>query len=74
MDIQGLVKTIDEVSRTFYPEVPEIAKLCEAIIRWERDNASILTPRYKEPFNTFLKGVGKRWQDRLEREKLEETK
>ena len=68
MDIKHLQKTIDQIAERLYPDVPEVAKLCQAIIIWERDNASVSTPRYKAPFNKLLKGVEKRWQERLNKE------
>ena len=69
MNIKHLQITIDEVAERLYPDVPEVARLCQVIIIWERENSSVATPRYKAPFNTFLKGVEKRWQARLNREK-----
>jgi hypothetical protein len=68
MDIESLLSTIEEVSEELYPDVPEVAKLCEAIMRWERSHISVATPRYKEPYLRFLKGVEKRYQARLAQE------
>jgi len=69
MNIKHLQTTIDEVANELYPEVPEVSKLCQAIIIWERDNISVATPRYKAPFANLLKGVERRWQERLNKEK-----
>ena len=69
MNIKYLQKTIDEVAQRLYPDVPEVAKLCKAIIIWERDNASVTTPRYKNPYMNLLKGVERRMQDRFNKEK-----
>ena len=72
MNIKHLIDTIHEVSNKLYPEVPEISKLCEALIIWERDYASIKTPRYKEPYTKILKGVEKRWAERIANELKED--
>ena len=72
MNIKHLVDTIHEVSAKFYPEVPEISKLCEALIIWERDCASVKTPSYKEPYTSILKGIEKRWAIRIAKELKEE--
>ena len=72
MNIKHLVDTIHEVSGKLYPDVPEIAKLCEILITWERDYASVKTPRYKEPYAKILKGVEKRWTERIAKESKED--
>jgi hypothetical protein len=72
LNIKHLLDTIDEVSSKIYPEMPEISNLCKVLIMWERDYASLKTPRYKEPYQTFLKGVEKRWAERIAKESREE--
>lgn len=72
MNIKHLIDTIHEVSDKLYPEVPEISKLCAALITWERDHASVQTPRYKEPYTRILKGVEKRWAERIAKEPKED--
>jgi hypothetical protein len=74
MNIEHLRSTIEEVAQRLYPDVPEVAKLCQAIIIWERDYASVTTPRYKGPYMNLLKDVEKRWQERLALEKQGEQK
>lgn len=74
MDIESLLKTIEEISKKLYPDVPEVAKLCYAVMVWERLNISVATPHYKEPFARFLKGVEDRLQKRLAQEKQGEEK
>jgi hypothetical protein len=65
MNIQHLLETVEEIANELYPDVPEVAKLCQAIIVWERDNMSVKTPQYKDSYQKLLKGVEKRWQSRL---------
>jgi len=65
-DIKSLLDTVEDVSIRRYPETPEVTKLCQAIIMWERKNISITVPRYKEPYYNLLKGVEKRWRDRID--------
>ena len=68
MDIKSLLDTIDEVSQRLYPETPEVAKLCQALLEWERANISVTVPRYKDPYKKLLSGVEKRWRTRLVKE------
>lgn len=65
MNIKNLNETIDEVSKKLFPDDPEVAKLCQDIIDWERDNASTKVPRYKEPYLYMLKRIEKRWSEKL---------
>ena len=69
MDIKPLLETMGEVANELYPQVHEVAKLCQAIIVWETQNASVSTPRYKDPYMKLLKGVERRWEERLAKEK-----
>ena len=69
MNIESLLDTIKEVSVKLFPETPEVEKLCEIIIKWERDNSSLAIPRYKEPMAFFLKEVEKRWSKRIHEHK-----
>jgi hypothetical protein len=69
MDIESLLKTIEEVSQKLYPDTPEVAKLCLAVMVWERLHVSVAIPHYKEPFARLLKGVEDRLQKRLAQEK-----
>ena len=71
MNIQHLIETIDEVAQRLYPDIPELPKLCQAVIIWERDNMSVTVPHYKDSYMRFLKGVEKRWQARLNEKKEE---
>jgi hypothetical protein len=71
MNIQHLIEAIDEIAERLYPETPELAKLCQAVIIWERDNMSVTTPHYKDSYLRLLKGVEKRWQARLNQKKEE---
>jgi len=73
-DIKSHLKTIEEVSNRLYPNIPEVAKLCQLIMVWERLNISQVTPRYKEPYEKFLKGVEDRLKKRLAQEKQGEEK
>jgi hypothetical protein len=73
-DIKSHLKTIEEISNRLYPDIPELAKLCQALMIWERLHMSYVTPRYKEPYETILKGVEDRLQKRLAREKVGEEK
>lgn len=68
MDINSLLDTIDEVSKRLYPETPEVAKLCQALLEWERSNISVAVPRYKDPYKKLLSGVENRWGSRLVKE------
>lgn len=65
MDIESLLKTIKEVSEKLYPETPEVAKLCHAVMIWERSHISVAIPHYKDPFIRLLKGVEERLEKRL---------
>lgn len=67
MDIDSLLETIREVATSEYPETPEVAKLCEAIMKWERLHISVSNPQYKEKLTYLLKGVEKRLQERIAR-------
>ena len=68
MDIKYLLDTIEDVSKKLYPETPEVAKLCQALMEWERANISVTVPRYKDPYKKLLAGVEKRWRARLVKE------
>lgn len=68
-DIKSHLKTIEEISDRLYPDTPEVAKLCQAIMIWERLHMSKVTPRYKEPYETILKFVAERLQKRFAQEK-----
>jgi hypothetical protein len=72
MDIESLLETITEVSEELYPDVPEVAKLCQAIMIWERKNISVALPHYKEPLARLIKGVEDRMRKRLTSETQEE--
>ena len=71
-DIKSHLKTIEEISNRLYPDYPEVAKLCHAIMIWERLHMSYVTPRYKEPYETILKGVEGRLRKRLAQENMGE--
>lgn len=68
-DIKSHLKIIDEISKRLFPDYPEVAKLCQVIMIWERLHMSYITPRYKEPYEKIIKGVADRLQRRLELEK-----
>jgi hypothetical protein len=65
MNLKSLLETIEKQSQNLFPEVENLSGLCHGLLLWERDNASIKTPRYKEPYLKMLKYVEKRWREKL---------
>jgi len=40
MNLAEIIKNIQRVTQELYPSEPEVSKLCEALITWERGNIS----------------------------------
>jgi hypothetical protein len=60
VNIEEIVKSINKTSEELYPGELEVAKLCEVLLRWERENITKTTTRYKEPYRKILDGIVKR--------------
>jgi len=72
MNVKEVLESIEEISGARFPDFPEISELCKHVIMWERDNLSVTTPRYKEPYTKFLKTVERRWGGRINTSKERE--
>ncbi|MFZ0929709.1 MAG: hypothetical protein WAN11_13975 [Syntrophobacteraceae bacterium] len=60
MNLDEIIKNIQRVADELYPGEPEVFKLCETLITWERENISKATPRYKEQYKRTLDDAAKR--------------
>jgi hypothetical protein len=63
MNLDEIIKNIQTVASELYPGEPEVAKLCEALITWERGKISKATTQYKEPYRKILEGFAKKMME-----------
>lgn len=60
MNLDEIIRNIRSIADEQHPGEPEVAKLCEDLITWERSNITKVTTRYKEQYRKTLEGFAKK--------------
>jgi len=60
MNLDEIIKSIKHIAGELYPGEPEVSKLCQELIQYERENISKATHRYKEHYRRHLEDFLKR--------------